>query len=167
MRLGEFTYLDGNSSPEQLPEMKDCWYYEGTKTLEERSCLLEKYREVISADLCEMNLVSNVTGMVPSSPFLSYPIAKTSELANIFIPKEDGGILEKTGVVDVFYNFKRKKTKPVSAAVNFIIVKCENEKMWDILKGKRSCDEQKRQILLYLLSISLHGSGNTSIYSSW
>ena len=50
---GEFTYLDGNSSPEQLPEMKDCWYYEGTKTLEERSCLLEKYREVISADLCE------------------------------------------------------------------------------------------------------------------
>ena len=131
---GEFTYLDGNSSPEQLPEMKDCWYYEGTKTLEERSRLLEKYREVISADLCEMNLVSNVTGMVPSSPFLSYPIAKTSELANIFIPKEDG-ILEKTGVVDVFYNL-RGKDEASFCGGEFIIVKCENEKMWDILKGK-------------------------------
>ena len=132
---GEFTYLDGNASPEQLPEMMNCWYYEGTKTLEERSRLLEKYREVISADLCEMNLVSNVTGMVPSSPFLSYPIAKASELANIFIPKEDGGILDKPGVVDVFYNL-RGKDEASFCGGEFIVVKCENEKMWDILKGK-------------------------------
>ena len=132
---GEFTYLDGNAAPEQLPEMQNCWYYEGTKTLEERSRLLEKYREVISADLCEMNLVSNVTGMVPSSPFLSYPIAKASELANIFIPKEDGGILDKTGVVDVFYNL-RGKDEASFCGGEFIVVKCENEKMWDILKGK-------------------------------
>lgn len=82
-----------------------------------------------------MNLVSNVTGMVPSSPFLSYPIAKTSELANIFIPKEDGGILEKTGVVDVFYNL-RGKDEASFCGGEFIVVKCENEKMWDILKGK-------------------------------
>ncbi|MFQ9649322.1 MAG: hypothetical protein ACLRZZ_02900 [Enterocloster sp.] len=50
---------------------------------------------VISADLCEMNLVSNVTGLVPSDRRLNYPIAKISELADIFIPEEDGGILEE------------------------------------------------------------------------
>ena len=82
-----------------------------------------------------MNLVSNVTGMVPSSPFLSYPIAKASELANIFIPKEDGGILDKPGVVDVFYNL-RGKDEASFCGGEFIVVKCENEKMWDILKGK-------------------------------
>ena len=132
---GKFTYMDGTHEAEDLPEMKDCWLYEGTETLEARSKLLEKYREVISADLCEMNLVSNVTGLVPAAPGLHYPIAKTSELANIFIPKEDGGILDKTGVVDVFYNL-RGADEASFCGGEFIIVRCENEKMWDILKGK-------------------------------
>lgn len=132
---GEMVYLDGESSPESMPEMLEHWYYEGKDTLEGRKKLLEKYAEVISADLCEMNLVSNVTGLVPASPFLSYPVAKTSELANIFIPEEDGGILKKTGVVDVFYNL-RGKDEASFCGGEFIIIKCENEKMWEILKSK-------------------------------
>lgn len=132
---GKFTYMDGTHEAEDLPEMLDQWYYKGTETLEARSKMLEKYREVISADLCEMNLVSNVTGLVPSAPGLSYPIAKTSELANIFIPEEDGGILKRTGVVDVFYNL-RGSDEASFCGGEFIIIKCEDEKMWDILKGK-------------------------------
>lgn len=132
---GDMIYLDGECEKENMPEMLDHWYYEGTKTLEGRKKLLEKYAEVISADLCEMNLVSNVTGLVPASPFLSYPVAKTSELANIFIPEEDGGILKQTGVVDVFYNL-RGKDEASFCGGEFIIIKCENEKMWDILKSK-------------------------------
>lgn len=132
---GEMVYLDGESAPENMPEMLKHWYYEGKETLEGRKKLLEKYTEVISADLCEMNLVSNVTGLVPASPFLSYPVAKTSELANIFIPEEDGGILKKTGVVDVFYNL-RGKDEASFCGGEFIIIKCENEKMWEILKSK-------------------------------
>lgn len=132
---GDMIYLDGESEKENMPEMLEHWYYEGTETLEGRKKLLEKYAEVISADLCEMNLVSNVTGLVPASPFLSYPVAKTSELANIFIPEEDGGILKKTGVVDVFYNL-RGKDEASFCGGEFIIIKCENEKMWDILKSK-------------------------------
>lgn len=116
-------------------QMLDHWYYKGKETLEGRRKLLNKYAEVISADLCEMNLVSNVTGYVPSSPFLSYPIAKTSELADIFIPEEDGGILKKTGVVDVFYNL-RGKDEASFCGGEFIIVRCENKEMWDILKSK-------------------------------
>lgn len=132
---GCMTYTDGSGITEELPEMINCWRYDGTHTLEERRKLLEKYTEVISADLCEMNLVSNVTGLVPASPFLSYPIAKTSELANIFIPEEDGGILKRTGVVDVFYNL-REEDEASFCGGEFIIIKCENEKMWDILKSK-------------------------------
>ena len=132
---GTMTYTDGSGRQEHMPEMLDCWRYEGKETLEKRHQLLEKYEEVISADLCEMNLVSNVTGLKPSTPFLDYPIAKTSELANIFIPEEDGGILKQTGVVDVFYNL-REEDEASFCGGEFIIVKCENEKMWDILKGK-------------------------------
>lgn len=132
---GVLRYTDGSSQPEEMPQMLDFWRYKGTETLEGRHKLLEKYIDVISADLCEMNLVSNITGLTPASPFLSYPIAKTSELANIFIPEEDGGILKKTGVVDVFFNL-RGEDEASFCGGEFIIVKCENEKMWEILKSK-------------------------------
>ena len=33
---GTFQYLDGNSGPEELPELLDCWSYKGTETLEAR-----------------------------------------------------------------------------------------------------------------------------------
>ena len=132
---GAFTYLDGAHAEEPLPELQGCWHYQGRGTLAARDGLLQKYREVISADLCEMNLVSNVTGLEPASPFLSYPIARVSELANIFIPKEDGGILDKPGVVDVFYNL-REKDEASFCGGEFIVVRCTNEKMWQILAGK-------------------------------
>ena len=131
----DFTYTDGSTPVENLPQLMDCWRYKGRETLDARRSLLEKYLGVISADLCEMNLVSNITGLAPACPFLHYPIAKISELADIFIPEEDGGILTKTGVVDVFYNL-RETDEASFCGGEFIIVKCENEKMWDILKGK-------------------------------
>lgn len=132
---GEFTCSDGSGITRRMPELMDHWYYKGGDTLKKRRKMLADYIGVISADLCEMNLVSNITGLVPSSPFLNYPVAKTSELADIFIPEEDGGILKKTGVVDVFYQL-RGKDEASFCGGEFIIVKCKNGKMWEILKGK-------------------------------
>lgn len=132
---GEFTCTDGSGIRENLPEMLEHWRYRGPETLKARRKLLEKFTGVVSADLCEMNLVSNITGLVPASPFLSYPIAKISELANIFIPEEDGGILKRTGVVDVFYNL-RGTDEASFCGGEFIVVRCENDRMWEILKGK-------------------------------
>lgn len=133
---GEFTYMEGEEKPhENIPGIRECWHYEGRETLEARENLLEKYMAVISADLCEMNLVSNVTGFCPSAPRLSYPIAKISELADIFIPEEDGGILKKTGVVDVFCNL-RAPDEASFAGGEFIIVRCENAAVWELLRGK-------------------------------
>ena len=132
---GLFTYLDGKHESEHIPGMKEFWHYKDAGTLEGRDRLLMKYRESISADLCEMNLVSNVTGLVPGAPGLHYPICKPSELADVFIPKEDGGILERTGVVDVFYNL-RDIDEASFCGGEFIIVRCENEAMWEILISK-------------------------------
>lgn len=131
----ELTYTDGSGRKKQLPGMQDCWRYKGKETLNARRELLEDYMEVISADLCEMNLVSNITGLLPAAPCLNYPVAKVSELADIFIPEEEGGILKKTGVVDVFCNL-REKDEASFCGGEFIIVKCENRKMWDLLKEK-------------------------------
>ena len=132
---GELSYTDGSGTKEMLPGLMDCWRYQGRETLEARHKLLEKYTGAISADLCEMNLVSNITGLVPAKPELSYPITKPSELADIFIPEEDGGILKKTGVVDVFFNL-RGVDEASFCGGEFVIIRCENEKMWEILIGK-------------------------------
>ncbi len=120
---------------EAIPELAGCWHYQGEATLKRRQELLEKYTGVISADLCEMNLVSNVTGLKAALPTMSYPIARISELADIFCPKEDGGILEKTGVMDVFFNL-RTRDEASFAGGEFVIVRCENEKVWDMLLKK-------------------------------
>ena len=147
----EFTYLNDTDQPhENIPSLKDCWKYEGSKTLEEREKLLEKYMAVISADLCEMNLVSNASGFAPSTARMHYPIAKTSELADIFIPKEDGGILEKTGVVDVFCNLRRPDEASFAGGV-FIVIRCKNETVWNILIGKgHVVSRNKKYACIYL-----------------
>ena len=128
--------MESDEKPhENIPGMREFWHYKGKETLEERRKLLEAYMAVISADLCEMNLVSNVTGLVPSAPRLNYPVAKISELADIFIPEEDGGILKKTGVVDVFCNL-RAPDEASFAGGEFIIIRCENETVWELLISK-------------------------------
>ncbi|MGL5433897.1 MAG: homoserine dehydrogenase [Lachnospiraceae bacterium] len=132
---GELTYTDGNGVSEYMPKMLEHWRYKGVETLKERQKLLAQYTDVISADLCEMNLVSNITGLVPAAPYLNYPIAKISELADIFVPEEDGGVLKKTGVVDVFYNL-RGSDEASFCGGEFIIIKCENQNMWEVLKSK-------------------------------
>lgn len=129
---GDLSYLEKS---ENIPDIKSCWRYKGRETLDARHKLLKNYTEVISADLCEMNLVSNITGLVPAAPRLNYPIAKVSELADIFIPVEDGGILTSQGVVDVFFNLRAPDEASFAGGV-FIIVKCENKEVWDILESK-------------------------------
>jgi len=123
------------SEKRYIPELQSAWKFEGCRTLEAREALLKDYTGAITADLCEMNLVSNVTGLVPAHNKMHYPIAKVSELADIFIPVEDGGILTETGVVDVFFNLRRPDEASFAGG-EFIIVKCENAAVWELLKGK-------------------------------
>lgn len=131
-----FYYDDGCEKKEEcIPELAACWRYSDARTLSERKRLLKKYTRVISADLCEMNLVSNVTGLTPALETMHYPIVKTNELADVFIPREDGGILDRTDVIDVFYQL-RAPDEASFAGGEFVIVKCKNETVWETLKGK-------------------------------
>jgi len=50
--------------------------------------------------MIEMACLSNATGLLPDIRGMHGPRADIKELTKILIPKKDGGILEKTGVVD-------------------------------------------------------------------
>lgn len=50
--------------------------------------------------MVEMTAVANATGLVPDISGMHGPVATPDTLAQIFCPKEDGGILHQRGVVD-------------------------------------------------------------------
>ena len=81
----------------------------------------------------EMAAIANATGLVPDVPGMHGPRASREELPGVLIPKEDGGILNKIGVVDYTIG------KGVAPGV-FVVVKAEHpriiERMDDLHVGK-------------------------------
>lgn len=72
-------------------------------------------------DLCEMTIVANHCGLAPDRPELHAPVARTLELPSLFRPRELGGILEQTGVVDVFACLRRPDELSFAGGV-FVVV---------------------------------------------
>ncbi|EJF92320.1 homoserine dehydrogenase [Bartonella taylorii] len=53
-----------------------------------------------SKTMVEMAAIANATGLLPDCPGMHGPQAALQDLSKVLIPKQDGGILEKCGVVD-------------------------------------------------------------------
>ena len=53
-----------------------------------------------SKTMVEMCAIANATGLVPDVPGMHGPSADRDSLARVLVPREDGGILTKKGVVD-------------------------------------------------------------------
>jgi predicted homoserine dehydrogenase-like protein len=68
-------------SKDMNPKML-CSFIDGTKTM------------------VEMAAVSNATGLLPDVPGMHGPKAEVDELASVFIPRSDGGVLARRGAVD-------------------------------------------------------------------
>lgn len=131
---GRFRYRDQEAV---IPELAQYWHI-GTdmrNTLENRSRLLSAYPQFAVPDYNEMNVVSNATGLVPSTPRLNYPLINVTELADVYALKEDGGLIEKPGVLDTFNCLHRFDEVSFAGGV-FAIVKVEDKVLMDILKGK-------------------------------
>ncbi|MFB3817597.1 MAG: NAD(P)H-dependent oxidoreductase [Candidatus Methylomirabilales bacterium] len=86
-------------------------------------------------DLIEMLLVANATGLGPDVPAFHAPVARTTEVADILVPAELGGILGRAGVVDVFNGLLRPD-EPSFAGGVFVVVRCHDRKSWEVLRAK-------------------------------
>jgi predicted homoserine dehydrogenase-like protein len=86
-----------------------------------------------SKTMVEMACIANATGLVPDVPGMHGPSADRDEMVKVLIPKEDGGILNRKGVVDFTIG------KGVAPGV-FCIVEAEHpriiERMNDLHIGK-------------------------------
>ena len=86
-------------------------------------------------DLVEMGLVANAMGLAPDVPAFHAPVARTSEVADVLVPAELGGLLGGSGRVDVV-NVLRRPDEPSLAGGVFVVVRCEDRKSWGVLRAK-------------------------------
>jgi len=131
---GNLTYRD-QTVP--APELAKVWTLgdNAPATLARRRQILQQLPQKATPDYCEMNVVANSTGLLPACDALSYPLCHVAELADVFIPEEDGGILKKNGVVDVFNCLRRTDEASFAGGV-FITVRCTDAAVWEVLRQK-------------------------------
>jgi predicted homoserine dehydrogenase-like protein len=88
---GKNNPLDRTATPQQLMEQ--------AKRQDMNPKMLTEFVDG-SKTMVEMTAVANATGLVPDISGMHGPRATPDTLAQIFCPKEDGGILNQRGVVD-------------------------------------------------------------------
>jgi predicted homoserine dehydrogenase-like protein len=86
-------------------------------------------------DLCEMGMVINATGLVPDTPMFHVPVARAVEVPEVLRPRADGGVLGRTGVVDVFNCLRRPDEASFAGGV-FVVVACHDRETWSVLRDK-------------------------------
>ncbi|MEU1294789.1 homoserine dehydrogenase [Streptomyces sp. NPDC005840] len=129
-----------------------------------------------TADYCEMAVVATHTGYRPDTELLHYPVARIAELADVYRPADEGGILSRTGVVDVFSALRLPGEASFAGGV-FVVVRTGDPVTWELLRDKgHAVSRDGRYAAVYLpyhlmgveapvslLSAVLHGrpSGGT------
>ncbi|MGP8245731.1 MAG: NAD(P)H-dependent oxidoreductase [Bryobacteraceae bacterium] len=108
---------------------------EVSKCIRARRELLKTMPGAEGYDLCEVAIAANATGLVPDVPSLHNPIVRTSDIPKVLCPKEEGGILAKSGVVEVIDCFRDKFEAGLGGAV-FVVVSCKSDYSRMILTTK-------------------------------
>ncbi|WP_428391637.1 NAD(P)H-dependent oxidoreductase [Lichenicoccus sp.] len=114
-----------------------------------------------SKTMIEMCAIANATGLVPDRPGMHGPAAGRDELARTLIPRSDGGVLSRAGVVDYSVG------KGVAPGV-FVVVKAPHrrihERMRDLKMGEgpyftflRPYHLTSLEVPLTAASLVLHG----------
>jgi predicted homoserine dehydrogenase-like protein len=101
-------------------------------------------------DLCELLVVANSTGMHADTPALHAPILRVHEVPTFFALQAEGGIFNQTGVLDVFHCLRKSDELSFAGGV-FVVIRCEHEESWALLKGKGhllSTDGQRAMVYI-------------------
>ncbi|MDE1179827.1 homoserine dehydrogenase [Paraburkholderia sp.] len=104
-------------------------------TLAARRAALNGRKTSATADYCEMSVVATNIGFVPDVELLHYPVARTTELADVYAMREDGGVLNTSGVIDVF-NMLRLPEEASFAGGVFVVVRTHDAPTWALLQQK-------------------------------
>ena len=148
-RSGVVTWTDRTAA---APALADLWLLEDRDPagiMAERARLLADLPLRTVPDYCEMCLVANATGLVPDRPDFHAPLARTTELPDIYSPREEGGLLERRGVLDVFNCLRRTEDASFAGGV-YVVVELADEKTGQLFAGKGiPVSRNRRYALIY------------------
>lgn len=100
-------------------------------------------------DYCEMALVANATGLPIARPDFHAPLARTPELPQIYGTRDEGGLLERRGVIDVFNCLRRPDEASFAGGV-FVVVELADRRTGDLFAGKGiPVSRDRRRALIY------------------
>ena len=148
VNAGAVTWTDRKVS---APGLAAAWDLgaDAMRTIERRAHLLEDLPHRTAPDYCEMCLVANATGLTPDRPDFHAPFTRTTELPDLYIPREEGGLLGRRGVLDVF-NCLRRTDDPSFAGGVFVVVELADEKTGQLFAGKGiPVSRNRRYALIY------------------
>lgn len=86
------------------------------------------------ADLGEMGVITNHTGLLPDTPSLHLPLCRSIEVPRLFCPMEDGGLLSSK-CVDVFAQLHLEGELRFAGGV-FVVVRGSPDSVWQSLARK-------------------------------
>ena len=131
---GRVTQADETIDAPQLAELLGLGA-DIAETLSRRAGAVSSLKRAAAADSCEMTVVATRTGMMPDVETMHYPVARIDELADIYAAREDGGILDADGVVDVFSALRLPGEASFAGGV-FAVVRTGDPVTWEVLRGK-------------------------------
>ncbi len=103
--------------------------------VERRARILAAWPHKTVPDLCELGIIANATELVPDTPALHAPIARTLELPDLLRLASEGGLLQGTGRLDTFNCLRRPDEVSFAGGV-FVVVHCDDPATWGVLQGK-------------------------------
>jgi predicted homoserine dehydrogenase-like protein len=103
--------------------------------VQERKEILAPIRRVAPGTLCESVIAANAAAMTVDTPFLHAPFVRTSEIPQVFCTREEGGILQKTGVIDTVFCLRRDDDVSFAGGI-YIVVRCDNQYVRTYLQKK-------------------------------
>ncbi len=158
--------LNSNGKVASLPAFAD-WIEPATTDLEaiaaKRSEIAAEFPQRAVPDLCEMTLVANATGFLVDRSDLHVPLARITEVADFFSPRESGGLLGAPKVLDVFHCLRLPGEVSFAGGV-FVTVRCDDAETWTMLAEKGHVVSRKGDVaMLYIPRHLLGVEAATSI----
>lgn len=102
---------------------------------DERANALAALPQRTPPDYCEMCLVANSSGLKPDRPEFHAPVARVSELPDLFRLRDEGGLLAKAGVLEMFNCFRRPDEVSAAGGV-FVVVRIPDEETGALFQAK-------------------------------
>ena len=105
-------------------------------TVRKRSEMLSMVKQRAIPDLTEMGIVLNhLEGFEPDVATFHCPIARAVEFPDLMCSISDGGLFEGNGRIDVVNLLRRKDEQSLEGGVH-VVVACDDEETWRVLKEK-------------------------------